>query len=260
MTRAGVALGAEVVFFASAFGWRSWVQWRRTGSTGFIRPRRGAPPAEVAGSVGFVAALVLLVAAPLADAAGMARIALLDVGWAAVAGATLGLAGIALTLVAQVAMGDSWRIGVDGTGRTDLVTTGVFARVRNPVFTAMVVATVGLFLLVPSLVSASALVVLVAALEVQVRFVEEPHLARTHGPAYERYRARTGRFLPALGAGSVAGPRPSTVRGRCPGGRRPRAVARARPGTDDGVVDAEQSRSRSDRCDGPATDPRRVSG
>ena len=203
MTRTWFAIGLEVVFFALAFGWRSWVQWRRTGSTGFIRPRRGAPPAELAGSVGFVAALVLLVAAPIADAAGMARIATLDVGWAAVAGAVLGVGGIALTLVAQLAMGDSWRIGVDDSQRTDLVTTGVFAKVRNPIFTAMLIATGGLALLVPNPVSIAALVVLAAALEVQVRFVEEPYLARTHGPTYLDYRAATGRFLPTLHAGSV---------------------------------------------------------
>ena len=203
MTRTWFAIGLEVVFFALAFGWRSWVQWRRTGSTGFIRPRRGAPPTELAGSVGFVVALVLLVAAPIADAAGMARIAWLDVSWAAVAGAVLGVAGIALTLLAQLAMGDSWRIGVDDTQRTELVTTGVFAKVRNPIFTAMLIATGGLVLLVPNPLSVTALVVLTAALEVQVRLVEEPYLARTHGPIYLDYRAATGRFLPTLNTGSA---------------------------------------------------------
>jgi len=204
MTRTWIAIGLEVMFFASAFGWRSWVQWRRTGSTGFIRPRRGASPAELVGSAGFVLALVLLVATPLADAAGMARFAALNAVWAGVLGTVLGVAGVALTLVAQLAMGDSWRIGVDASERTDLVTTGVFARVRNPIFTAMLIATGGLVLLVPNPVSVAALVVLAAALEVQVRFVEEPYLTRTHGAAYERYRATTGRFLPTLGARSTA--------------------------------------------------------
>lgn len=203
MTRTWFAIGLEVVFFALAFGWRSWVQWRRTGSTGFIRPRRGAPPTELAGSVGFVVALMLLVAAPIADAAGMARIAWLDVGWAAVAGAVLGVAGIALTLLAQLAMGDSWRIGVDLSTRTDLVTDGVFGSVRNPIFTAMVVATVGLVLLVPNPVSAAALLVLVAALEVQVRMVEEPYLRTIHGPAYDTYLTSAGRFVPGVGLESA---------------------------------------------------------
>lgn len=199
MSRGLVALLLEVAFFGLAFGWRSWVQWRRTGSTGFIRPRRGAGAAELVGSSGFVVALALLVAAPVADLADMARIELLDTTWAAAAGIALGICGVALTLVAQFAMGDSWRIGVDPATRTDLVTTGVFRSVRNPIFTAMIVASVGLVLLVPNPVSAAALLVLIAALEVQVRLVEEPYLRTVHGPAYEAYLTSAGRFVPGVG-------------------------------------------------------------
>jgi protein-S-isoprenylcysteine O-methyltransferase Ste14 len=199
-----VAIGLELAFFALAFGWRSWIQWRRTGSTGFIRPRRGAPPAELAGSTGFVVALVLLVAAPIADLAGLTRIDSLDTGWAAVAGLVLAVAGIVLTLVSQLAMGDSWRIGVDPTERTPLVTRGVFARVRNPIFTAMLIASVGLVLLVPNVLSIAALLILAAALEVQVRLVEEPYLHATHGSAYARYLTSAGRFLPGIGTNATA--------------------------------------------------------
>ncbi len=203
MNRAVAAIILEVTFFALAFGWRSWIQWRRTGSTGFIRPRRGASAAELLGSGGFVLALLLLVAAPIADITDLDRIAVLDTAWAAFAGIVLGVAGIALTLVAQLGMGDSWRIGVDSAARTDLVTDGVFGSVRNPIFTAMLVATAGLVLLVPNLVSAAAFVVLIAALEIQVRLVEEPYLRATHGPAYETYRATVGRFVPRLGLEAV---------------------------------------------------------
>jgi protein-S-isoprenylcysteine O-methyltransferase Ste14 len=100
-------------------------------------------------------------------------------------------------------MGDSWRIGVDLSTRTDLVTDGVFGSVRNPIFTAMVVATVGLVLLVPNPVSAAALLVLVAALEVQVRMVEEPYLRTIHGPAYDTYLTSAGRFVPGVGLESA---------------------------------------------------------
>lgn len=192
-----MALVLEAAFFVFAFGWRSWVQWRRTGSTGFIRPRRGASAAESAGSVGFVLALGLMVSAPIADMFGANRIDALDKWWIATTGVVVAVGGIALTLVAQMAMGASWRIGVDPSERTALVTRSVFSRVRNPIFTAMAVATIGLVLIVPNFWSIAALVVLVAALEVQVRLVEEPYLARTHGGEYERYRARSGRFLPS---------------------------------------------------------------
>jgi hypothetical protein len=59
--------------------------------------------------------------------------------------------------------------------------------------------TAGLALLVPNLVAAAMLVAFMAALQVQVRLVEEPYVRRVHGTAYARYAARTGRFLPRIG-------------------------------------------------------------
>ena len=112
--------------------------------------------------------------------------------------------GVAGTLWAQFAMGDSWRIGVDAGARTALVASGPFRWVRNPIYTAMTAATLGLALLVPNPASLLALAALVAAVEIQVRFVEEPHLARAHGEPYRRYAALTGRFLPRIGRGPAA--------------------------------------------------------
>ena len=200
MSRGLAAVLLEAVFFALAFGARSWIQWRRTGSTGFIRPHRGDPPAERAGAVLFIVALLLLMAGPITDLAGMSRIAVLDSRVAAVVGLVLAVLGIVLTLAAQLAMGDSWRIGVDNAERTALVTGGVFRLVRNPIFSAMAVAAVGLALLVPTVVSVAAVVVLVVALEIQVRLVEEPYLRSVHGAAYDRYVATAGRFVPRPGA------------------------------------------------------------
>jgi protein-S-isoprenylcysteine O-methyltransferase Ste14 len=96
-------------------------------------------------------------------------------------------------------MGTSWRIGVKQTERTVLVTSGAFALVRNPIFTAMVIAQLGLTLKVPTWLSVAALTCLVMAVEMQVRLIEEPYLAAIHGPAYERYAASTGRFVPGIG-------------------------------------------------------------
>jgi protein-S-isoprenylcysteine O-methyltransferase Ste14 len=100
--------------------------------------------------------------------------------------ATFGL-GLAGTLIAQLAMGDSWRVGVDESERTELVTSGPFAVVRNPIFAAMIPTSLGLTLLVPNVVALAAFLGLVTALELQVRFVEEPYLMRTHGERYLLY-------------------------------------------------------------------------
>jgi protein-S-isoprenylcysteine O-methyltransferase Ste14 len=66
--------------------------------------------------------LVLAVAAPLADLAGLARWSALDRPAVAAAGVTFMVAGSLLTVWAQLAMGPSWRIGYDPSETTALVT------------------------------------------------------------------------------------------------------------------------------------------
>lgn len=191
------ALALYVVGSAVMFGWRSWRQRRDTGSAGF-RGISGTPgSAGWWGGVLFVVALVLAAAAPIVELLGDGTQALPL--WLSVAGFVVTVAGFAGVLLSQVAMGQSWRIGVDAADRTALVTTGVFALVRNPIFTAMVTALAGLVLLVPSLTSAMALAALVTAVQLQVRIVEEPYLLAVHGRKYTVYAARVGRFIPAVG-------------------------------------------------------------
>lgn len=48
---------------------------------------------------------------------------------------------------------DSWRIGVDVTERTALVTSGPFGVVRNPIFTSMLITSLGLSFAVPNALS-----------------------------------------------------------------------------------------------------------
>ncbi|WP_286968257.1 MULTISPECIES: methyltransferase family protein [Arsenicicoccus] len=108
-------------------------------------------------------------------------------------------AGVVCTYAAQLAMGTAWRIGVDPTER-NLVTSGPFAFVRNPIFTAALITFTGLSFTTPNLVALTGLVVVYAGIQMQVRGVEEPHLLATHGQTYANYAARVGRFLPTIGA------------------------------------------------------------
>lgn len=200
MSAAALALILYAVYLALAFGLRTVIQLRRTGSTGFHGVGGRPLSAEWIAGVGFVLAIVLGVAAPvLAVLDVVDPFEALDTETPHVAGAAIAIAGIAATLYAQFAMGTSWRIGVDETERTTLVTTGPFALVRNPIFAAMIPTALGLVLLVPSWVAITGFIGLVVALELQVRVVEEPYLLRTHGSSYADYAARTGRFAPGVG-------------------------------------------------------------
>jgi protein-S-isoprenylcysteine O-methyltransferase Ste14 len=193
------ALALFGVYLGIGFVLRSWLQWRRTGDTGFrgISGRPGNP--EWLAGVAFVVALVAGVLGPVTALVGMAPVRWLDapvLGWV---GLLLALAGIAGTLATQLQMGASWRIGVDAAERTALVTAGAFAWARNPIFTAMAVTGAGLALMTPNVVALGGFATLLVALQLQVRVVEEPYLVATHGTAYAEYAASTGRFLPGIG-------------------------------------------------------------
>ena len=194
------ALVAYGLYLALAFGLRTVMQLRRTGSTGFKGVSGRVGSAEWFAGVLFVVALLVGVAAPvLALTDVFEPVEALDTTAVHVAGVALFVAGLAATLVAQIAMGESWRIGVDEAERTDLVTDGPFSLARNPIFAAMLPTSLGLALMVPSWVAAVGIVALFVALELQVRLVEEPYLRRAHGREYEEYASRVGRFVPAMG-------------------------------------------------------------
>jgi protein-S-isoprenylcysteine O-methyltransferase Ste14 len=196
---AGWALGLLIVYLLFAFGVRVAVAVRTTGSTG-ISSLRSAPAIEVLGGALFILGILMGGANPalvLTDV--LEPIDGLDkTGFHAV-GFVFAAIGIVGTFVAQMAMGSSWRIGVDPEETTDLVTGGVFSLVRNPIYTSMIIAWVGFALLVPTWLSIAAVAVAIIALEIQVRLVEERHMIRTHGERYLAWARRVGRFVPGLG-------------------------------------------------------------
>jgi len=196
-----VALAAYAVFLVLAIGVRAALHYRQTGTTGIVG-LSGRPLSLEwsAGALFVVAEAGVGLIAPVAQLAG--RVQAWDgdtarLGYAVgLAFVTLGLAG---TLWSQLAMGRSWRVGVDHGERTSLVSHGPFRWVRNPIYTWMTLASAGLVLLAPNALAAASFAVLVIALEMQVRVVEEPYLLRTHGDTYRSYAAATGRFVPGIG-------------------------------------------------------------
>lgn len=198
-----MAVAAIVLYGVSltiTFGLRVAIQLRRTGSTGLHGLPPDAGPLEwIAGGM-FVAGLLMGGTAPILALLGILEpIPALDGMVGHAVGLVLAVGGIALTFGAQLAMGDSWRVGVDPDERTALVTGGPFRLVRNPIYSAMLPTVFGLVLMVPNALALAAFVTLLVGLELQVRLVEEPYLLETHGDEYGSYAARVGRFVPGLG-------------------------------------------------------------
>ena len=207
------------IWFLVAFALRIALQVRRHHDTG-VRSNAGPPRSAgwwarllFTASLLAVAVAVVLRALDVVGPVGM-----LDEGAIAAAGLVLAAVGIVLTFWAQLAMGASWRIGVDPAERTALVTSGPFAVVRNPIFSTMALTALGLTVMAPTVAGLVALAIMVVALELQVRGVEEPYLRTVHGAAFAAYAARTGRFVPRLGG-------LSRRRAALPGSPRPAAPA-----------------------------------
>ncbi|ORT53494.1 isoprenylcysteine carboxylmethyltransferase family protein [Frankia sp. KB5] len=197
---AAVCVALYLVWLLTAFVLRGAIQYVRTGDHGM---RRGVErPFSTAWSarMAFVLALVAGGLSAVLVAGGvLAPVGALDVLPLQVVGLILAVASAVATFVAQLAMGASWRVGVDAGERTELVVRRPFTVVRNPIFTTMGLTALGLACMVPTFLTGAGLVLLVWALEYQVRHVEEPYLLSLHDDPYRRYLAEVGRFVPGIG-------------------------------------------------------------
>lgn len=197
---AWLAFALYVAGVLVAFGLRTWLHRRRTGDSGH---RHSHPPAG--GAAWWAQALLAAgllggLAAPMLDATGaIYPLAVLVQPVWQVTGLVIAVLAFVAIPAAQAAMGASWRVGVDAAERTTLVTSGIFAVVRNPVFTAMIAAVAGITMMTPTWAQILVLAAVFAGIELQVRMVEEPYLQATHGDVYVGYAQRTGRFVPGIG-------------------------------------------------------------
>lgn len=116
------------------------------------------------------------------------------------AGVVLLVTSLVLVRLAQHQLGGSWRVGVDRSGSpTELITTGMYGRSRNPNAVGLTLTAVGLFLALPNAVTFAIANLTLLLVQVRVR-VEEEHLLKMHGAAYQAYRQRIPRWLPRIGA------------------------------------------------------------
>ncbi len=183
-----------------AVGVRALIQVARTGSSGLNGWGSAGVAELLAGVGGALANGTVGVGAPVLALLGVVEpIEALDTPLVGALGVMIAVGAIALIFYFQLAMGTSWRIGVDPEERTELVVTGPFALVRNPIYSAMLLVTFGLALAVPSWIAFAGFAGFVVAQELLVRKVEEPYLLGAHGAAYSAYAARAGRFVPGVG-------------------------------------------------------------
>jgi protein-S-isoprenylcysteine O-methyltransferase Ste14 len=127
----------------------------------------------------------------------LARVDLLDSSAFDLLGGIVGLAGLGLAALAQKTMGSSWRVGIDTTNNTDLISGGVYRWIRNPTYVGLHLVSVGLWVIWPTTLVLFYGVLFFLVMDIQVR-CEEEFLIAVHGERYRKYAARTWRYLPRV--------------------------------------------------------------
>ena len=110
-------------------------------------------------------------------------------------GFVFGLIGLLICRIAQITLGNSWRVGIDENAKPGLVQNGVYRFIRNPTYTGMYLVCVGAFILLPSLLVSYWILAFFIMLEFQVR-CEEEYLQNKYGDDFIKYSKKTKRYIP----------------------------------------------------------------
>jgi len=97
----------------------------------------------------------------------------------------------ALTLIS---FGSSFRVGIDENEPGKLVTSGMFAISRNPIYVCFLMFFIGLFLIHRNIVITAAVILFALAIHRQI-IREEKFLLATFGDEYKEYCKKVRRYL-----------------------------------------------------------------
>ena len=102
--------------------------------------------------------------------------------------------GLVLSVLSSLNLGKSWRIGVNSSDKTELVTSGFYSRSRNPYFTAHD------FVLIGAMIASGSVVVSFFSILTIVLFhllilKEEKYLEEIHKEGYLAYKKKVRRYL-----------------------------------------------------------------
>jgi protein-S-isoprenylcysteine O-methyltransferase Ste14 len=167
---------------------------RRDGDTQVLKNRKG-PRERVLltfTSIGFFLAL-LWVATPVLR---FADYSLRPVPW--VAGALCLAAGLWFLYRSHADLGSNWSVTLEVREKHQLVTHGVYRRVRHPMYLALLLYSVGLMLVLPNWVAGPSYLVAIAMLIALRVGPEERMMLEEFGKDYETYTRRTKRFVPGV--------------------------------------------------------------
>ena len=115
--------------------------------------------------------------------------------WVVALGVIINVVGLMFAIWARAYLGGNWSSAVTVKVGHELVRTGPYRRVRHPIYTGMVSATLGTAVVRGEVRGIIAVVLLYYGFHIKSRIVEQT-MTRTFGAAYEDYSRKTGAIVP----------------------------------------------------------------
>ncbi len=102
--------------------------------------------------------------------------------------------GGAIFITAMLSMRTSWRVGIDKTTQTKLVSSGIYKYSRNPAFVGFDFMFIGFALMYPNLLTLAVAILNMAAIH-KLILQEEKHLEAVFGQEYQKFKDSTPRYI-----------------------------------------------------------------
>lgn len=110
-------------------------------------------------------------------------------------GLVLLLVSLFFVRAAQLQLKESYRIGIDRSDqKTNLITSGIYSKSRNPISLGLFLITIGMFLIIPNLITFTTANLTWFLIHIRVR-TEEEDLLNKHGDNYLKYKEQTPRWF-----------------------------------------------------------------
>jgi protein-S-isoprenylcysteine O-methyltransferase Ste14 len=99
-----------------------------------------------------------------------------------------------MSIISSLSLKDSWRIGVCGNEKNELITSGVYRFSRNPYFLSFDCVLIGMVFYAGSLVILIPAIITILFFNILI-LKEEKYLEKQHGDVYRKYKQQVRRYI-----------------------------------------------------------------
>ena len=145
----------------------------------------------------FVIVMVVFIVAGREDPGIFLVRVLPDTVFTGIVGVVLTVLGLGFSAYSRRILGRNWSSMVEIKEGHQLIRTGPYQYVRNPMYTGMLTAYIGLVIVLGILAAFAALVILVIAIRVKIS-AEEELLEEQFGEEYNQYRREVKALIPGI--------------------------------------------------------------